>query len=216
MVWRSDDSGRVARSIGRFFDQADAAWPNRSTTADGTIASARHHQQNPDSDHELNEHDVVQAGDLTDDPAHGADMDKLAERIRHDRDPRVKYVIDNKRMFSSYAAHGVPAWTWRTYTGADPHTGHLHLSVVDDPKLYDDPRPWACFEEDDVALSDADKEWLRKAVRAEVRGALNDDDMVVVPGEAGEPEGTRRSFATAVRVLWALGLVATGRAKKRT
>lgn len=115
--------------------EASRLWPWRDRGADGICASAAHHQQNPTSDHETGD-----AFDLTDDKAGGCDADRLAELLRHARDPRVKYVISERRMFSSYAAHGVAAWTWRPYHGTNPHTHHVHVSIVAGAR--DDTAPW--------------------------------------------------------------------------
>lgn len=85
---------------------------------------------------------VVTAFDITDDILHGCQVSFIAEAIRASRDPRVKYVIYNRRMFSSYVARGVPAWEWRPYTGSNPHVKHMHISVQPDVALYDSPKPW--------------------------------------------------------------------------
>lgn len=125
-------------------DQATALWPNRSTASDGICASATHTSQNPGSDHEP--HVIVggvayaTAVDLTDDKAGGCDADAWAEQLRLRQDNRIKYVICNRRMFSSYATSISPAWAWRPYTGDNPHEKHTHLSIV--PAAIFDTRPW--------------------------------------------------------------------------
>jgi hypothetical protein len=70
----------------------------------------------------------------------------LAEWLRAKRDPRVKYVIHNRRVFSGPA--GLSPWAWRPYS-KDPHLNHVHVSVgrgldgrSTHPSLYDDPAPW--------------------------------------------------------------------------
>lgn len=114
--------------------QATKLWPNRSQASDGICASATHTSQNPGSDHEphviLNGVAYATAVDLTDDKTHGCDADEWAEYLRRVRDPRVKYVICNRRMFSSYPVQGIPPWTWRPYTGVNPHDKHTHLSII--------------------------------------------------------------------------------------
>lgn len=100
-------------------------FPTRSKASDGICASAQHHQQNPTSDHETGD-----AFDLTHDPAHGCDVDELFARIIARRDPRVKYLIRNKRMLRSYDKPGIPAWTWAPYTGPNPHIHHGHCSIL--------------------------------------------------------------------------------------
>lgn len=120
MTWR------LAGSLVALRTQINAAWPARSRVSDGTIASRTHSIQNPTSDHEPNSQGVVCAMDITHDPASGADMNLLAENLRASRDPRIKYVIWNRRIYSSTNT----PWTWRTYSGSNPHTKHLHLSVA--------------------------------------------------------------------------------------
>lgn len=124
--------------------QATKLWPARSQASDGICASSTHTTQNPGSDHEphvvLNGVAYATAVDLTDDKAHGCDADEWAEFLRRVRDPRVKYVICNQRMFSSYAVQGIPPWTWRTYKGANPHEKHTHLSIV--PEAVHVVGPW--------------------------------------------------------------------------
>lgn len=124
--------------------QATRLWPARSQASDGVCASSQHTTANPGSDHEP--HVVIDgkayatAVDLTDDKAHGCDADAWAEYLRLARDKRVKYVICNQRMFSSYPVRGIPPWTWRTYTGSNPHDKHTHLSVL--PEFVFDTGPW--------------------------------------------------------------------------
>ncbi len=147
-------SWRVAKSLNTLKAQVDAAWPSRNDDIDGTIGDAAHAARK--SDHNPNEDGVVTARDITHDPASGADMGALAERLRLSRDPRIKYVIFNWRMFSSYPTSSYPAWTWRPYSGVNGHKTHVHISVVGSPSLYDDPQLWdignATAGEDEMTL----------------------------------------------------------------
>lgn len=67
------------------------------------------------------------------------------------KDRRIGYIIWNGQIISST----VKPWVWRKYTGKDPHTNHVHVSVNDlhetDSTLWtleeksnmaDDPRSW--------------------------------------------------------------------------
>lgn len=78
---------------------------------------------------------VVTGLDITQDPAHGVDGTKLAEAIK--LDPRVKYVIWNRQIYNPSISK-----TWRKYTGKNPHTHHVHVSVKPDKKVYDDTSAW--------------------------------------------------------------------------
>lgn len=116
--------------------QLDRKYANRSKLSDGWIGDTAHASR--PSDHNPNAFGVVTALDITHDPAHGVDTWKLAEILRINRDPRIKYVISNGRIFSS----AVSAWQWRPYTGANKHAHHVHISVMGDPALYDLASDW--------------------------------------------------------------------------
>lgn len=133
-------SCRASKAAQAGLDQATATWPNRNRASDGTCASQAHSQQNPSSDHEPNEFGEAMAFDLTDDPAHGVDTWALWDDIRQRRDPRVKYGICDRQMFSSYSTSGYPAWTWRPYSGSNPHSSHAHMSILDGHQ--NDTSPW--------------------------------------------------------------------------
>jgi hypothetical protein len=128
-------------------DQVNAFAPARGRASDGLKASAAHHAASPNSDHEPHfvagvGAEIVTALDLTHDPAHGFDSYAFAEVLRTHRDRRIKYVISNHRIFSSYSNSKRPAWTWGVYTGSsDPHTGHVHVSVLD-AQVCDTRTPW--------------------------------------------------------------------------
>lgn len=132
-------SPRIAKSLDKLRAQVNATYPNRSKISDGWIASAEHSKRSPTSDHEPNAAAVVQALDLTHDPAHGFDSWAFADVLRQSKDGRIKYVISNGRIFSATTS----PWTWRKYTGANAHAHHVHISVADAPALYDDGAPWA-------------------------------------------------------------------------
>lgn len=105
--------------------EATQLHPQRSKASDGVCASPDHHNQNPNSDHETGD-----AWDLTHDPVNGCDVDALFALLVHRRDPRIKYLIRNRQMLRSYDKPGIPAWTWSTYTGSNPHKKHGHCSIL--------------------------------------------------------------------------------------
>ena len=131
-------SWRVAASLLTLRDQVDALYPGRDKASDGTIGDAAH--QAEVSDHNPDASGVVRALDITHDPAHGCDIDKLSDALASGMDPRVSYVIANRLIMSGPA--GPSPWAWRTYGGSDPHTGHIHLSVVADA-IADSNEPWS-------------------------------------------------------------------------
>lgn len=156
-------SWRVAESLDVLRDELDAAAPNRSTAADGSIGDAAHASR--DSDHnpwvERDGVGIVRARDFTHDPAGGLDCNVLAEFLRQlgreNAHPALgpgAYVIWNGRIASD-TEDGQP-WDWEPYPGANSHTHHLHLSVATDPAGFDSTRPWLT-QEDDVSPEDIDK-----------------------------------------------------------
>jgi hypothetical protein len=128
-------SWRVAKSLLTLRDQVNVLYPNRSKSDDGTIGDERH--QASQSDHNPDDYGVVRAMDLTHDPAHGFNSYDFAELLRQRKDPRAKYVISNRRIWSS----SVSPYEWRGYYGSNPHDRHVHISVVPDARA-DDTRPW--------------------------------------------------------------------------
>lgn len=109
--------------------QATALFPKRKKLSDGLLPSAVHRKQNPNSDH-----NTGLAVDLTHDPENGVDCAELFEKLKEDE--RVSYLIFNKKIWSrKYAKQGN-----RKYTGSNPHTKHLHISI--DPAHASDTSPW--------------------------------------------------------------------------
>jgi len=131
MTWR------VSYGLDKLLQQINAVAPWRDKASDGSIGDASH--QGTVSDHNPDAQGIVRARDYTQDPGHGADMAIISEAIRRSRDPRVAYVIFNRRIFSATNA----PWTWRSYSGSDPHTGHMHVSTVKDNRVADGTQPWA-------------------------------------------------------------------------
>jgi len=131
---------RVAGALKRLRQEIDLLAPGRSKASDGSIGDAQHAAST--SDHNpwvvADGMGVVTAIDITHDPAQGCDCALLAERLRQARDPRIKYVIWNRRIFSSVRQ----PWVWRSYSGANPHAHHIHVSVSAQPALFDDALPW--------------------------------------------------------------------------
>ncbi|WP_174843491.1 hypothetical protein [Thalassococcus sp. S3] len=136
---------RVAQSLLTLRAQVDAACPNRNRDSDGTIGDAAH-CPGP-SDHCPNiRHDgvgIVTALDLTHDPEVGCDMGRLMAALVAARDRRIKYLIYDRRIVSSYPVDDQPAWIWRPYSGSNPHARHAHISVLAEVALFDDDALWS-------------------------------------------------------------------------
>lgn len=168
MAWR------LAYSLDTLRSQVNAAWPNRSKVSDGTIGDSSHASQ--PSDHNMNAAGVVCALDLTHDPAHGFDAHALADRLRVNRHPNLKYIISNRRIAGDWTG-----WNWRSYSGSNPHDKHIHISVGRGPdgkstQPYDDRVQWNIKGEtmQPITASQLDK-LIKMAKRAEPNATeLND------------------------------------------
>ena len=125
--------------------EVNASAPGRSIVSDGGIGDARHQQRA--SDHVPCQCcEVVCARDFTHDPEGGFDAERFAVwlRARIIADPpeaRVRYVIWDRRICSGHGQRH-PAGAWRVYTGTNPHTHHVHVSVRHAADRYDDDTPW--------------------------------------------------------------------------
>lgn len=127
-VWRANDP-RAPACVAALRD-ANAAWPTRKKASDGIMGDAAH-QARP-SDHNLGN-----AVDVTHDPASGCDAGVIVDLAT--RDPRVTYVIWDRRIWSRARADE----GWRPYAGSNPHTKHVHISVRTDARDDASPWPWA-------------------------------------------------------------------------
>lgn len=148
MVWKGNPNGdHLAPCLVALIDEIDQRSPGRNKTSDGSIGDRAH--RNRKSDHNPDHNGIVRALDLTDDPGdlHGAyidhddfDPDVLAEQWIANRDPRIKYLISDGRICTSYSSSKGPAWRWRKYTGTNAHKKHLHISTLASGD--NDTRPW--------------------------------------------------------------------------
>lgn len=125
---------KLAPSLVQLLSQVNAKWPTRSKSSDGTIGDTAHSSRA--SDHNPDGRGYVCALDITHDPLHGLDSEKLAEALRGTRDERIKYIISNRKICSPDREN----WTWRPYKGANPHNHHVHISVH--PPARSDDEAW--------------------------------------------------------------------------
>lgn len=138
---------RVAKSLDKLLAQINEKYPGRSKDSDGSIGNAEH--KTHDSDHNAwvmdGDMGVVTARDYTHDPAHGFNSYAFADHLIEVRDPRIKYVISNRRIAGNegYAKrnHAV-AWQWAHYGGKNAHDHHVHVSVESTKPLYDSVADW--------------------------------------------------------------------------
>jgi hypothetical protein len=95
--------------------QATARWPKRNKSSDGIMGDTAHQAR-------VSDHNSGDAFDLTDDKAHGVDCSKIILDIV--KDSRCEYAIHDRRIWERKTGK------WRAYTGSNPHTGHMHVSIV--------------------------------------------------------------------------------------
>lgn len=157
MTWKMPPSIRAA------LDEANVRWPKRSRISDGTIGDPAHSARY--SDHNPGARGYIHAFDLTHDPASGCDCVVLSEHLRTTIDPRVSYVIWNRRIWNPALSPG-----WRPYAGSNPHDKHMHVSIKSTLDAERNTNPWwevippDSEEEDDMARYDAIQHVDSKAI----------------------------------------------------
>ena len=120
----------VAHALMVLLWEVNERWPNRSKVSDGTIGDAAHSSRT--SDHNPNSRGSVNARDVT---ASGINpMTLVNTAIKH---PSVNYVIFNRTIWSRSRGF-VP----RLYSGANPHTGHVHISILQTIQAENSNAPW--------------------------------------------------------------------------
>lgn len=132
---------RQARSLDVFLAEVNRHAPARSKASDGGRGDSAHTSR--PSDHNPNELGVWRAYDVTDDPAGGLVGSDLALRVaaRLGQHPALgpgAYVIHDRKIVSADRIRE----GWRPYSGANPHTTHVHVSVATAAAGYDSTLPW--------------------------------------------------------------------------
>lgn len=109
---------KLAASLVNLRTEVNARWPHRDKKSDGWIGDKPH--QGRVSDHNPDSRGIVHAIDIDRD---GINPMAVVSACLRDNWP-TKYVIYNRRIWT-------PANDWRDkpYTGADPHTSHIHVSI---------------------------------------------------------------------------------------
>ncbi|GEP38904.1 hypothetical protein NPS01_25670 [Nocardioides psychrotolerans] len=188
-------SWRTAYSLDELLDAINAAAPDRSKAADGSIGDTAHSSRT--SDHNPNPAGVVRARDFTHDPAGGFDAHAFAEDIRqlgiagHPALGPGAYVISRGRIAS--ATYG---WDWRDYDGSNPHDHHTHVSVATAAAGYDSNALWGVMQED--TMQDADFDKIRTIAREEAeRAVAKAGDIVKI--DVGTK--AKRSLATVLKEI---------------
>lgn len=137
MVAKSGNWWHLAPSLVDLVEEIDARWPNRKTTSDGSVGDVSHatrpSEHNPDRDSDGMPRGAVSAVDITKDSA--AQMTALRKALKDD--PRVWYYIHDRKIYSR--TNGFVA---KPYTGSNPHTAHLHVSLQQTKAAHDDTSSW--------------------------------------------------------------------------
>lgn len=126
---------RAAQSLITLLKQINNKYPYRDKASDGGIGDAEHSlrisDHNPDSD------GIYHAYDFDHDPdSNGLDCYELRSALVGSWDPRIKYIIFQRRIWYASIRREF------NYEGANAHTQHLHLSVVGGA-LGDEARVWS-------------------------------------------------------------------------
>lgn len=121
----------LAGSLRQLFREIDALWPNRDRRTDGWIGDADH--QTRQSDHNPDERGIVHAIDIDRD---GIEPQYVIDRVARTDRPTA-YVIYNRQIWSRTRNFAV-----RPYTGDNPHTDHIHVSILYGPDYETDIWAW--------------------------------------------------------------------------
>jgi hypothetical protein len=142
----------LAASLVTLRSEVNNRWPERSKVSDGWLGDTAH--QARVSDHNPDANGCVHAIDVT---AAGIDPMWLVRLLIADDHKRVRYVIFNRKIYQRDRG-----WVARDYTGSNPHTHHVHVSIEHTVHAETDTHEWM----DDMPSADdvADAVWNRDLV----------------------------------------------------
>lgn len=109
----------LAPCLARLRTEVNQKWPGRDRTSDGWIGDTSHQARPSDHNPDPPVIGVVRALDIDIDGI--SELDVIAAMLRN---PATNYVIYNGRI-----SQRVNGFAWRTYTGPNPHRGHVHCSI---------------------------------------------------------------------------------------
>jgi hypothetical protein len=199
MVAHQGRGWQLAQCLITLESEANKLAPTRNKASDGSIGDTAHASRT--SDHNV-DNGYCHALDLTHDPRNGFDAHLQAQGIASRHDPRIKYIISQRRIW--YPNRG-----WIGYGGANPHDKHAHFSVWHTNIARNNLSPWGVAsaippqppppsdEEEDVTklLRFPDgKYWeVNSLFRKEVVGTKENLDMFTFLG--APPQNVSAAFA---------------------
>ena len=131
-------SWRLAPALDRLRAEVDRIAKQRSRKSDGTIGNAEHAAR--ESDHNPNAFGIVCALDLTHDSKH-FNAHKFANQLRlrcqQGKEQRVNYIISKGRIASVKTG-----FDWEEYNGENKHNSHIHISLKQEPRRYNNAGNW--------------------------------------------------------------------------
>jgi hypothetical protein len=108
----------LAPSLVQLRNEVNARWPHRPKGSDGTVGDTSHSARA--SDHNPNKRGSVNAFDIT---YPGVDPKAIIAAVS--KHPAGNYVIFNRKIYRRNNG-----WKPEPYSGASPHTEHLHVSIL--------------------------------------------------------------------------------------
>lgn len=144
MVATQGPGWKLAPSLVALIAEMDAAFPHRDHSSDGSIGDTAHASR--ESDHNPYDgwvHAVDIDEDLDGNQTDSHDLIPFAERLIAARDPRVRYLIYERRICKFYTdSSGHVPYRWYVYTGTNEHLHHMHVSINRTDAARQDRRPW--------------------------------------------------------------------------
>lgn len=122
----------LAPSLVQHRAEVNARWPGRDKTSDGSVGDTSHAARRSDHNPDYDAGGVVRATDTDRDGIDPMLLVKVACA-----DFRTNYVIFNRVIYTR--ANGFRA---APYSGTNPHTGHVHISIRHGAAYENDRRPW--------------------------------------------------------------------------
>jgi len=110
---------------------APPTWPTVSV-GDGAVGDTSHQARPSDHNPDWNDGGVVRAVDIG---IEGRSARAILNEVIGD--PRVYYVIHNAKIYSR--TYG---WAANRYTGSNPHSHHIHISIRDGDAYENSHKPW--------------------------------------------------------------------------